>query len=137
MRNLFQSGQFVLNSGDVSLWKIECDALTDSDIETIASMLVPLLWSFSHVEGVPRGGERLAEALRVYQTPGNGGLLIVDDVLTTGGSMERQRRCRAGVQGAVIFARQRPKSWITPLFQMPTSRKKPRLHRLFNAEIAP
>ena len=137
MSNLFQLGQFVLNSGVTSQWKIECDALTDSDIETIASMLVPLLWEFSHVEGVPRGGERLAEALRVHQTPGKGGLLIVDDVLTTGGSMDRWRNDRMEAQGAVIFARQLPKRWITPLFQMTTNRRKPRLRRLFNAEIAP
>ena len=123
MRNLFQSGQFVLSSGAVSPWKIECDALTEHDVETIAAMLFPVLMPFSSVEGVPQGGLRLAEAMRVYQSAGEGGLLIVDDVLTTGGSMERQRRGRAMAQGAVIFARQRPQPWITPLFQMTATQK--------------
>lgn len=122
MTNLFQSGQFVLNSALTSSWKIECDALTDADVATIAAMMIDtILWRFSRVEGVPRGGLRLAEALRKYQSP-DGGLLIVDDVLTTGGSMERQRRGRKA-QGAVIFARQKTEGWVTPLFQMTTSRR--------------
>ena len=53
-------------------------------------------------------------------------ILIVDDVLTTGGSFEeftdsyfRNRDPRSGYFGWVVFARRKPQDWITPLFQMP------------------
>lgn len=51
-------------------------------------------------------------------------LLIVDDVLTTGRSMEDARRANSAyrhmddVIGAVIFARAKPAPWIKPVFQM-------------------
>lgn len=64
---------------------------------------------------MPRGGLRLAEALKLYVT--EGALLIVDDVLTTGASMEEFRNGREAL-GAVIFARGHCPSWVVPLFQM-------------------
>lgn len=115
--NLFQQGKVTLHSGENALWKIECDALTNKDIQTIALMLMEVLPPFDKVEGVPRGGLRLAEALRGYSING-GQLLIVDDVTTTGFSLEKQRTGRSAI-GAVIFARGRCQDWVTPLFQMP------------------
>ena len=44
------------------------------------------------------------------------GMLIVDDVFTTGASMEALHT--PGDIGAVVFARGLCPSWITPLFQM-------------------
>lgn len=117
--SLFIQGGFRLHSGAFSAWKIECDNLTDEDIETLALMLSEILPTFGSVEGIPRGGLRIAEALEPYVT--NGSPLIVDDVLTTGRSMETQRAGRE-VLGAVLFQRGPGLSWVTPLFAMPVKR---------------
>ena len=37
--NLFQLGNFVSHAGNELEWKIECDALTDEDIETFAYLI--------------------------------------------------------------------------------------------------
>lgn len=120
--NLFQLGNFTLASGVASPWKIDCDALTDEDIRTLAEMIRQMVGLFSSVEGVPRGGLRLAEALNPFCDIGYGSRhLIVDDVLTSGGSMERALQdclSHAPKVGAVIFARGECPSWIYPLFQM-------------------
>ena len=119
---LFQSGAFALHSGELSNWRIDCDALTDADIETLALVVAEGVGDFGTVEGVPKGGLRLAKALEVYAQGGS--LLIVDDVLTTGASMEEQRAGREAV-GAVIFARGECPAWVTPLFSsMPTAARE-------------
>lgn len=115
--NLFKLGDFKMHSGGIGKWKIECDALSDEDIECIAFMLQEKLPDFGGVVGVPRGGLRLAEAMCKYVHP-DGPMLIVDDVLTTGRSMEEMRNSIPHSIGAVIFARTIPANWITPLFQM-------------------
>jgi orotate phosphoribosyltransferase len=114
--NLFRLGDFTLAGGRKSRFKLECDALTDGDWECLA-WLISQRVAFHRVEGVPRGGLKLAAALEKYKGYGNS-LLIVDDVLTTGGSMERQRSGR-DAQGFVVFQRgpERP-PWIRALFQM-------------------
>lgn len=111
-------GNFTLASGKTSDWKIDCDALTLDDLDTLAVLLARKLPIYGRVEGVPRGGIRLAQAMQKYamhndQFP----LLIVDDVLTTGGSIERHRAGRKAL-GGVLFARQECPDWITPLFRM-------------------
>lgn len=129
--NLFQLGDFVLHSEDPetgekrkSHYKIECDALTDEDVQTIAFMMTEYLPSFGFVYGIPRGGKRLEQALLSYRTKNSDTLLIVDDVLTSGRSMEEARQgvhssLYSNVIGAVIFSRmsQCP-DWILPLFTM-------------------
>lgn len=114
--DLFQSGNFHLHSGTSSNFKIDCDALTDADIQTVAMLLKERLPDFGNVEGVPRGGLRLAGAMRRYVT--SGPVLIVDDVWTTGGSIWKVRGDREDVIGAVIFARGDTQSWVTALFRM-------------------
>ena len=126
--NLFQTGFFKLHSGTASNFKIDCDALTDEDINTIALQLVQRLPKFRAVEGVPQGGLRLAEAMQkyTYTSQSDSGLfveigwplLIVDDVYTTGGSMEEYRAGRVDTIGAVIFARKPTPHWVTPLFRL-------------------
>lgn len=115
---LFQLGNFKLASGREANYKIECDALTDEDWTCLAYLLFQRLPMFGKVEGVPTGGLKLAEKMQIYCTRGSETLLIVDDVYTTGGSIEAHRGDRNAI-GAVIFARTRVVDrWITPLFVM-------------------
>ncbi len=116
MAGLFQSGTFTLHSGSQSAWKIDCDSLTNDDLETLAQMAAEILPAFGEVIGVPEGGLRFAEALRRYSRLGP--TLIADDVLTTGGSMERFHMVGTDL-GVVIFARGKCPDWVTPLFQIP------------------
>ena len=83
---LFRLGNFTLHSGDKSNWKIDCDALTDDDWLTLAFIIKSRV-AYGAVIGVPDGGTKLAYHLKRYETKGP--VLIVDDVLTTGASMEK------------------------------------------------
>ncbi len=122
-QSLFQLGDFSLSSGGRTNWKIDCDYLTDPDLEAIAAVAHQFLPVYKEVVPVPpsRGlvdnAERIAKAMRWY-VQAHGFTLIVDDVFTTGASMER---CRLEVGthsiGFVVFARGRPPSWIIPMFQ--------------------
>ena len=114
---LFQRGTFQLHSGEVSSWKIDCDALTDNDISTLARMIHESV-VFGYVEWVSGGGERLGKAMLKWRNVYSSTLLIVDDVLTTGASMEAQRTDRTDTIGAVIFARGACPAWVKPLFSM-------------------
>jgi hypothetical protein len=142
--NLFtlMDKSFTLHSGGTSRVKLECDALTDADWECVAYMLWERLPPFGWVKGIPRGGLKLAQALvrRSFAEQPTGPslltlpFLLVDDVLTTGRSMEEERariqqadpRCL--VLGAVLFARNPGPDWIYPL--CPISGK-------WNVEIGP
>ncbi len=108
---LFNKGLFRLASGAQSDLKIDCDALTDSDLECVAHELSKRLPAFGSVHGVPRGGLRLAQQMEQYTTKGRP--LIVDDVWTTGSTMKALKKNLVGdgeAVGAVIFAR----TWIAP-----------------------
>jgi orotate phosphoribosyltransferase len=116
---LFQMGSFVAASGTELPWKVECDALTDADWKW-AALQIACNGPFSSVEGVPTGGLRLASLLLPFaethrQVEPSGPLLIVDDVLTTGGSMERQRAGRDAL-GFVVFARGPLPPWVRALW---------------------
>jgi len=113
--NVFQQDDFTLHSGSKSFWKLNCDAFIDQDWATLARIIGRRL-AFQAVEGVPRGGLRLAEQLERYRRS-EGGLLIVDDVLTTGASMEQQRAGREA-KGIVVFARGQVPAWVTPMWSL-------------------
>lgn len=113
--NLFQQGNFKLHSGKSSKWKIDCDALQLEDWETLAQITSEIIPSWGPVLGVPTGGEIFAKCLRKHSVEG-GRLLIADDVLTTGGSMEEIRVGRDAM-GIVVFARGKCPDWIIPIFQ--------------------
>ena len=116
MTNLFRLGNFKSHSGETLSWKIDCDVLTGEDWECLASMIVDKVGGFGKLEGVPKGGLALVEALKFHRYR-SGPLLIVDDVLTTGRSMKAHRAGRDAI-GAVVFARGPCPSWVIPLFQM-------------------
>ena len=115
---LFVKKDWRMHSGGLAHYKIECDALTDDDLECLA-WLIAQKAPFSEVYGVPKGGERLAEKLRKFKQPG-GIKLIVDDVLTTGNSMNDARRELGwtDAMGVVIFARGACPDWVRPIFEM-------------------
>ena len=110
---LFVHQYFTSHSGKKLDWKIDCDALTDDDIATLA-YIGSSLCAFGSVIGIPRGGIRLAEALKPYVT--SGPVLIVDDVLTTGSSMEKMHMEYPDSRGLVIFSRGTTETWIQAIF---------------------
>jgi pyrimidine operon attenuation protein/uracil phosphoribosyltransferase len=71
------------------------------------------------VIGVPQGGLRLAKACRKYAIEHHAVVLIVDDVLTTGASMEDERKKHRDrpVIGVVLFARGPRPGWVNALFE--------------------
>lgn len=125
---LFQSGSFTLSNGATSGYKIECDALTWKDWAGVAAMITEekLLPPFCGAVGVPRGGRPLAAAMQPYCTENRADpILICEDVLTTGTSMEKYRqlmtqppsgRPESGYIGVVLFARGPCPGWIVPVF---------------------
>lgn len=115
MAALFRGGNFRLHSGSQVGWLIDCNALTAEDWDTLAALMAARLPWFGTVEGVPRGGLAFAEALRPHARPGSG-LLIADDVCTTGASLERQRNGRPAL-GVVLFARGSCPAWVIPVFR--------------------
>jgi hypothetical protein len=109
----FEEG-YTFHSGKVSNFKIECDALEPDDWTALARLIARSI-DFGSVEGVPRGGLPLAEALTPYATSGK--LLIIEDVWTTGASMERHRDGREAI-GLAVFAYSRVAPWVTSIFRM-------------------
>lgn len=113
---LFQRKAFVSHAGLPLTWKVECDALTDEDWCALAWVISQHM-SFMTVEGVPTGGLKLAAALQRYCQADASNMLIVDDVYTTGASMEAQRAGRDAI-GCVVFARTQPtQPWIRAVWQ--------------------
>lgn len=110
---LFKSGKFKLHSGEESDWKIDCDALDEEDWVTLAN-IAQLKMNFSKIISIPRGGLALGEAL--HPNDANAPVIIVDDVLTTGRSMEEYRKKFPNANGLVAFARRKPASWIRALW---------------------
>lgn len=107
---------FTMHSGDMSDFKIECEGLTDEEIETFA-LLISKRFKFRSVMGIPRGGWPVANALQEYCSVWSDNHLIVDDVLTTGASME-QYRSSANDIGVVLFARGPCPDWVKAVFQL-------------------
>ncbi len=128
--SLFQDVKFTSHAGKKLDFKIECDALTQDDWDCIAH-IISKKFKWFVVFGVPTGGNKLANALKKYSKSRNIGssnklYLLVDDVFTTGDSMEREIQrlnCeenigKVDVQGVVLFARGKCPNWITPIFQL-------------------
>ncbi len=111
---MFNFGNFKSSSGLILSWKIECDHLVAEDWECFARIVRDHVGRFGKVEGVPRGGLPFADALQPYATKGP--LLIVDDVLTTGASMEAHRKGRLAL-GFVLFSRGVTPGWVQPIFR--------------------
>ena len=105
-KHLFIDENFISHSGLKLDWKIDCDALTELDIQCLARLIAQRVGTFSAVYGIPTGGERLAKALKQYAIESAPApILVVDDVLTTGKSMAKARKALPISTGFVIFAR--------------------------------
>ena len=124
MTGLFQKIDFVSHSGIDLTWKIEMDALGKKEWKCLAHMIMEYEGRpFCEAIGIPSGGVYLGALLNEHSTKNyeEHPYLIVDDVLTTGRSMEEYaKKYDNNVIGWVIFSRTHLHSdWITPLFQMP------------------
>jgi orotate phosphoribosyltransferase len=123
--SLIKYQPFTSHSGLNLSWKIDCDSLFDKSIEAIAE-IVKDQYDFREVYGIPRGGIRLANALKKYENPGSLNLLIVDDVMTTGKSMQSTKesfmeKYKWGyrISGFVMFDRCSLNfDWIDHLFKV-------------------
>lgn len=111
--NLLKWGEFTSHSGVTLPFKIDCDALSDEDIECIAA-IISQAFTFNKIIGIPTGGLRLAKALEKYRSVKDNiydFLLIVDDVITTGSSMKEYIRKYEDeylfVTGVCIFDRRK------------------------------
>jgi hypothetical protein len=126
---LFTPGPFESRSGKIlEDGKIDCDALSTVEMEWCADYIARRV-KFSGVMSVSTGGDRLEEFLRPHRLI-SGPTLIVDDVLTTGESMEKTKRdflnegsfglLPGGTEiiGYVIFARGPLPPWIKAIFYM-------------------
>lgn len=117
--SLFQKNIIKLHSGQISDFKIECDSLSYLDVECL-SYLISKKFKFSEVFGVPSGGIKFENCLKQYCILNSDyPTLIIDDVLTTGSSMEQFKLNLSidNIIGVVIFARGKCPDWITPIFQ--------------------
>jgi len=128
--HLFQSVDFKSHSGLDLTWKIEMDALSDPEWFTICRMIMEYSSPFREAIGIPRGGIKLGNLLNQHGTgKREDPVLLVDDVLTTGESMnefKRKRQWRNPVKyiGWVVFARTECPYWIKALFQMPEKQSR-------------
>ena len=118
--DLFRSLNFKSHSGLDLTWKIECDVLSDPEWFTIKKMILEVTPPFREAIGIPRGGIKLGDLLNEHATgKEEDPICIVDDVLTTGESMENFLSLR-GIEGKsvmpaigwVVFARVQPPLWI-------------------------
>ena len=129
--DLFQSQNFKSHSGLDLNWKIECDALSDPEWFTISKMIMERTPPFREAVGIPRGGVKLGDLLNEHAT-GNekDPICIVDDVLTTGNSMDyflnqyQRNRTPFMAIGWVVFARVQTPIWVRALFQMSGDERK-------------
>lgn len=116
--HLFKFGWFASHSGFQLPWKLDLESGFDPGDWTAIASIVTWKFAFRSVYGIPKGGQRLADALHPYCEP-DYPVLIVDDVLTTGRSME-DARARLGlvdepVIGVVVVARGPCPSWVWPI----------------------
>jgi hypothetical protein len=118
--SLFGSGSFTLHSGKVSGWKIDCDALTSADWDTLARMAKLIVGPYSAVKSPGGAGNKFAQALNRYCD--RGPLLLADDVLTSATTLwamknENERPGIDRVKGIVVFARGPLPYWVDAIFK--------------------
>lgn len=119
--SLFNLKLSTLHSGDKSKWLIDCNALTELDLQALALLGRKLVGPFGAVYGIPEGGLRFAKALLPLASPHHNTMLIVDDVSTTGKSLEEAQRLFAQMRpivGLVIFNRGKVPTWARAIWTL-------------------
>lgn len=110
------------NNQEPSHFRIDEEEISDKDLEYVA-WLYSRTQKYGLVLSIPTGGDRFAKFLRAYSDVVNSStVLIVDDVLTTGTSMNELKNMmdrKLDIRGVVLFSRGETPDWITPIFQMP------------------
>ena len=123
--DLFQKQKFTSHAGIPMEWKIEIDAVSDKELDCLASMIMDYQKEpFSKVVGIPRGGVKLQNALQKYSKwEPKHPWLVVDDVYTTGTSFKEFCTTKETMFAYkwVVFARQPTDkdSGVRALFTMP------------------
>lgn len=118
---MFKWKSFKSHAGLDLQWKIDCDSLTDEDWDCMAKLVHSMGIRFHDVMGVPRGGLKFAKALKPYcEADPELHTLLVDDVFTTGASIEevRHEHCDKIGQAVVLFARGPCPWWVMPIFNL-------------------
>ena len=123
---MFKFKPFKSHAGKSLCWKIEFDDLSQDDIDCLADV-ISTTHSYRNVEHPPTKSANLINlvgklALHI-SLDGDYDYLIVDDVLTTGKSMEDiyihlAENHGKRIKGVVIFARSDCPHWIEPVFQL-------------------
>jgi len=126
---VFQRKDFRMHSGGLAHWKIEFDEYSEEDVETFAWLIAEKAkqmmgedrTGIREVYGIPSGGSLLEQKFIPYLDKWGTLRLIVDDVLTTGASMEEAKIQKgwSDAIGIVIYARGEYPSWVKPIFAMP------------------
>ena len=90
----YRADKFHLHSGGESHFLLDCECLQYNDLRNIAKIILHKYYP-KRVVSIPKGGDRLADVLESLlrssrPEPGSEviDVLIVDDVLTTGASMQ-------------------------------------------------
>lgn len=122
--NLFIKKRFKMKSGGMSDFKIECDALKEEDYDTIA-FLISRKVKYKKAYGVPRGGLVFAEKLNKYASNESDLILIAEDVVTTGKSMEdfreklmQENSTYKNILGVTAFSRGPLPMWIKSVMHL-------------------
>lgn len=123
---MFKWKSFKSHAGKSLKWKIECDNLSEEDIECLAK-LIYTKYSYECISHPPTNSANVIDLINKLERHksfnADYDYLIVDDVLTTGKSMNdiyEHLHTDYGykIKGVVIFARSECPGWITPIFQL-------------------
>lgn len=129
--SLIRLADVTLHSGGRSWFKLAADEFIRDNLPGLVALARAAVAPFAAVSGIPTGGLLLAGALAPHASPDAHGLLLVDDVLTTGASFFEARRAawvargepefvRQGwCRGVVVFARGPCPPFVKALFQLP------------------
>lgn len=123
MKSLIESGKFTLSSGQETAWRFNEEGLSDETLDALAK-IVCRTWIVGLADQIvpaEHGGIRFANALRYKHAKIENGrkqhTLVVDDVFTSGRSMERERlKYEEPVIGLVILERKPSPTWVYPIF---------------------
>jgi hypothetical protein len=115
---------WTLHSGSHSIVKIALDDFTGEDWAAAAYWGSKLVGPFGNVYDCGGASVTFADALRKYSALRPGPSLVVDDVLTTGKTMEAVHQIALrdgnleGVKGLVVFARGPLPVWVQAIFTL-------------------